>query len=143
MAKKKKKKNEIVTEAEAAKVSKKKAKKARKVREAERIDAPEPDEQPSRKSLDEGMEAIGKLVDHPLVADLVAAGAVAAVASLAEGQMTRARGTAGGSKETLKLAGRAAAAAMGKRFMAEMEAAKARRAANEPRDDGSSGDAEE
>ena len=128
---KKKKKNQIIDQAEAAKVAKKQAKKAKKAREAERIDAPEADAPRDRKPIDEGMEAIGKLVDHPLVADLVAAGAVAAVASLAEGQMTRARGSSGGSKETLKLAGKAAAAAMGKRFMAEMEAAKARRGANE------------
>ena len=131
MAKKDKTKNEILSEAEAAKKARKKAKKAeKKARKLERIeDNPASEEAPPRKTLDESMEAIGKLVDHPLVADLVAAGAVAAVASLAEGRMTQARGTAGGSKQTLKLAGKAAAAAMGKRFMAEMDAAKARRAA--------------
>ncbi|WP_265563833.1 hypothetical protein [Sphingomicrobium arenosum] len=150
MAKKDKKKNEILDEAEAqkraAKKAKKKAKKAEKaekVRVAERVDGEDDGEdKPNKKGkVDEGLEAIGKLVDHPLVADIVAAGAVAAVASLAERQVTRARGSAGGSKDTLKFAGKAAAAAMGKRFMAEMDAAKAKAAAK--RKDEGSGSEEE
>ncbi|MCJ7421854.1 hypothetical protein [Sphingomicrobium astaxanthinifaciens] len=151
MAKKKDKKDAIVEEAEAqARAAKdgkkkkkaKKAKKAKKVakpkpdpevRVAERIDAEfeeaaPADEEKKASKVDEGLEAIGKLIDHPLVADIVAAGAVAAVASLAERQVTKAKGSSSGSKETLKFAGKAAAAAMGKRFMAEMEAAKAKAA---------------
>ncbi|MCJ8190426.1 hypothetical protein [Sphingomicrobium aestuariivivum] len=137
MAKKDKKKNEILDEAEAqkraAKKSKKKEKKekkekkATKVRVAERVE--HEDDGAKKGKVDESMEAIGKLIDHPLVADVVAAGAVAAVASLAERQVTKAKGSSSGSKETLKFAGKAAAAAMGKRFMAEMEAARAKAAA--------------
>ncbi len=135
MAKKKdKKKNEILDEAEAQKRAAKKAKKKDKkpkkaVRVAELVEEEEVSSEEKKSSkVDESMEAIGKLIDHPLVADVVAAGAVAAVASLAERQVTKAKGSPSGSKETLKFAGKAAAAAMGKRFMAEMEAAKAKAA---------------
>lgn len=136
MAKKEKKKNEILDEAEAqkraakkAKKKEKKEKKAGKVRVAERVDDDGEASGDKKGKVDESLEAIGKLIDHPLVADVVAAGAVAAVASLAERQVTKAKGSSSGSKETLKFAGKAAAAAMGKRFMAEMEAAKAKAAA--------------
>ena len=139
MAKKKdKKKNEILDEAEAQKRAAMKAKKKDKkdkkpkkaVRVAELVEEEEELSSEEKKSskVDESMEAIGKLIDHPLVAAVVAAGAVAAVASLAERQVTKAKGSSSGSKETLKFAGKAAAAAMGKRFMAEMEAARAKAA---------------
>ncbi|MBW0144617.1 hypothetical protein [Sphingomicrobium clamense] len=127
---KKKKKNEILEEAEAAeelkrkkkKKKKKKEKKAKKVRVAELVedDAPE-DEQSKRK---EALDKVGELLDHPLVADVVAAGAVAAVAALAENKATQARGTKTGSRTMLKMAGAAAAAAIGKRLKAEYDAMK-------------------
>ncbi|MBB3764161.1 hypothetical protein [Sphingomicrobium lutaoense] len=114
-----------------AKKEKKKAKKEKKVRVAVAIE--EETEGTSEKKgkkgkiKEEGLDALGKLADHPLVADLVAAGAVAAVGALAEKKVTSARGKSTGSKEALKLAGAAAAAAIGKRLMAEFEEAKARR----------------
>ena len=134
MAKKKKKDGEAMAKAKAAKEVKpkksKKAKKdkpvekARKVRVAEPMDAPKADK---GKKKEERLESIANLVDHPLVADLVAAGAVAAVGALAEKKVTSARGTSTGSKAALKLAGAAAAAAIGKRLMAEFEESKKRR----------------
>lgn len=62
-------------------------------------------------------EGLAKLADHPLVADLLAAGALAAVAVIAEHQV--------GSKKTasskmVKTAGKAAAAAMGKKLMGDL-----------------------
>ena len=128
MGKKKDKKNEILDEAEAAKKlekkRKKKAKKAKKVRVAERIEEDD-DEQEASSSK---REKIGELLDHPLVADVVAAGAVAAVAALAENRATSARGVKSGSRDMLKVAGAAAAAAIGKRIKAEIDAAKAEQA---------------
>lgn len=118
------------------KKKKKKAKKDRPVRVAERIDAETGEKSKRAKLKEEGLEALGKLADHPLVADVVAAGAVAAVAALAEKKVTSARGaTKGNSRMMLKIAGAAAAAAMGKRIMAEVEAAKAEREAEESDED--------
>ena len=125
---KKKKKNEILEEAEAAKKARKKAKKkakakaAKKVRVAERIEEETPEEERSRRK--ETLDKLGDIMDHPLVADVVAAGAVAAVAALAENKATQARGTSTGSRTMLKLAGAAAAAAIGKRLKAEYDAVK-------------------
>lgn len=122
-----------------------KAKKTeRPTRTAERTDEQVHAEREGSK-VDEGMAAIGRLVDHPLVADVVAAGAVAAVSAMAEKKFTstRAASAAGGSRETLKLAGMAAAAAMGKRFMAEVEEMKARRAAEQAERDAADLDGEE
>ncbi len=70
-----------------------------------------------------GYEALAKLADHPLVAELVAVAATAAVAALAE------RGLGGKSTATrqgnaVKAAGKAAAAAIGKRIVSEYQAVK-------------------
>lgn len=140
---KKKKKNEILEEAEAAEAVKskkkkkknkdKKAKKAKKVRVAELVeDEASQDEKSKRK---EALDKVGELMDHPLVADVVAAGAVAAVAALAENKATQARGTKTGSRTMLKMAGTAAAAAIGKRLKAEYEAIKAESEAEDAKDE--------
>ena len=67
-------------------------------------------------------DQLAKLADHPLVADLIAVGATAAVAALAQ------RGLKGkeskGEGGSAKLAGKAAAAAIGKRLMSEINDAK-------------------
>lgn len=65
------------------------------------------------------LDGLAKLADHPLVADLLAAGALAAVAAIAEHQV--------GDKKTasakmVKNAGKAAAAAMGKKLMGDFGA---------------------
>ena len=66
----------------------------------------------------DGFDGLSKLVDHPLVADLLAAGAIAAVAAIAEHQM----GKGQSSSKMVKSVGKAAAAAMGKRLMGDIGA---------------------
>ena len=63
----------------------------------------------------EGFDGLAKLVDHPMVADLLAAGAIAAVTAIAEHQMGK--GKSQSSSRMVKSAGKAAAAAMGKKLM--------------------------
>ncbi len=67
-----------------------------------------------------GFEALAKLAEHPMIADLIAVGATAAVAAVAE------RGRASGSQSgnAAKAAGKAAAAAIGRRLMSEYQAVK-------------------
>ena len=66
----------------------------------------------------DGFEGLAKLVDHPLVADLLAAGAIAAVAAIAEHKM----GKGESSSKMVKSVGKAAAAAMGKRLFGDLGA---------------------
>jgi hypothetical protein len=61
-------------------------------------------------------EGLAKLADHPLVADLLAAGALAAVAAIAEHQVGNKNSA---SSKMVKNAGKAAAAAMGKKLMGD------------------------
>jgi hypothetical protein len=66
----------------------------------------------------EGFEGLAKLVDHPLVADLLAAGAIAAVTAIAEHQM----GKGDSSSKMVKSVGKAAATAMGMRLISDLGA---------------------
>ncbi len=68
-----------------------------------------------------GLDALAKLVDHPLVADLLAAGAIAAVAAIADHQVGKKKTT---SSKLVKTAGQAAATAIGKKLMDEFGAIK-------------------
>ena len=125
MAKKKKKDKKEDGAKPPKSEKKKKAKKAgKKVRVAELVDEEQSAEEEKSKRK-ETVEKLGDIMDHPLVADVVAAGAVAAVAALAENKATQARGSKTGSRTMLKLAGAAAAAAIGKRLKAEYDAVKA------------------
>lgn len=63
----------------------------------------------------EGLEGLAKLVDHPLVADLLAAGAIAAVAAIAEHKMGKES-----SSKMVKSVGKAAALAMGRKLMGDV-----------------------
>lgn len=65
----------------------------------------------------DGVEALWKLVDHPLVGELLAIGATAAVAAIADGSIQK--GKKHGSAKAAKAAGKAAAAAIGARLIAE------------------------
>jgi hypothetical protein len=68
---------------------------------------------------------IADLIDHPLVADLLAVGAMAAVAAIADHNVkTRTGEEEKGSSKAVKAAGKAAAAAVGKRLMTEVDAIK-------------------
>ena len=71
-----------------------------------------------------GYDALVKLADHPLVADLLAVGAMAAVAAIAgdKGDKLGAKGRT--TSKAVKAAGTAAAAAIGKRLIDEFEGIK-------------------
>ena len=74
----------------------------------------------SKSKAREGFDGLAKLVDHPLVADLLAAGALAAVAAIAEHQMNKGKGES--SSKMVRTAGKAAAAAMGKKLFGDIGA---------------------
>lgn len=68
---------------------------------------------------------IAELIDHPLVADLLTVGALAAVGAIADHNVkTRTGETESGSSKAIKAAGKAAAAAVGKRLLTEVDAIK-------------------
>lgn len=66
------------------------------------------------------IDALAKLADHPLVTDLLAVGAMAAVAAIAEHGVAQKNGRVEGSRKAVKAAGKAAAAAIGARLMKEV-----------------------
>lgn len=74
-----------------------------------------------------GIEALAsKVLDHPLVSDLLAIGAMAAVAAIAEsGKADPAKAK---SKDAVKAAGKAAAAAIGSRLLKEVTGGGAKKA---------------
>lgn len=72
------------------------------------------------KAKSDGFDGLAKLVDHPLIADLLAAGAMAAVAAIAEHQLGKSQNR--GSSKLVKSAGKAAAAAMGRKLMGDIGA---------------------
>ena len=66
-------------------------------------------------------DALLKLLESPLVADLLAVGATAALAALAEHRYSSRTGAGSGAKRALKGAVTAAAAAMGRRIATEFD----------------------
>lgn len=113
--------------AKAAKTAKPKTAKAAAARKAPTKSAAK---RPTRKgaprlassSTSSGFD-IAKLIDHPLVADLLAVGAMAAVAAIADHHVKSRTGEAeAGSSKAVKAAGKAAAAAVGKRLLTEVDA---------------------
>lgn len=68
----------------------------------------------------DGIDGLSRFVDHPLVADLLAAGAMAAVAAIAEHQMAKDKNV--GSSKMVKSVGKAAATAMGRKLMSDIGA---------------------
>ena len=73
-----------------------------------------------RSKTRDGLDGLARLADHPLVADLLAAGAIAAVAAIAEHQVGKSgRQT---SSKMVKSVGKAAAAAMGKKLLGDIGA---------------------
>ncbi|MDQ3470898.1 MAG: hypothetical protein M3428_00705 [Pseudomonadota bacterium] len=66
-------------------------------------------------------DALLKLLQSPLVADLLAVGATAAVAALTEHRYSSRSGAGSGAKRALKGAVTAAAAAMGRRIATEFD----------------------
>ena len=68
-----------------------------------------------------GFDAVSRLAEHPIVADLIAIGATAAVTAIAAGMSSKSGKT---SSKAVKDAGKAAAAAIGARLMSEFQAVK-------------------
>lgn len=78
--------------------------------------------QPQRFARKSATLNIADLLDHPLVTDLLAVGAIAAVAAIAEHRVdSRGGRVEKGSGKAVKAAGKAAAAAIGKRLMTEVD----------------------
>lgn len=75
----------------------------------------------ARASKDTAFDALLKLLESPLVADLLAVGATAALAAVAESRHSRKTGADGKSSKAVKAAGKAAAAAIGRRLSTEFE----------------------
>lgn len=105
--------SKLKSAAKASTVSKKKRPAAKPRRPAAK--------RPASKSSSSGFD-IAKLIDHPLVADLLTVGAMAAVAAIADHNVkTRTGEAAPGSSKAVRAAGKAAAAAVGKRLMTEVD----------------------
>ena len=75
----------------------------------------------SSSSQSDPVDALIKLLQSPLVIDLLAVGATAALATITEHRSSRAQGAMGNSKKALKAAGKAAAAAVGRRLQTEFD----------------------
>jgi hypothetical protein len=77
---------------------------------------------PDRRSSDlTAADALFKLIESPLVADLLAVGATAALAAIAESRFSRRDDVGRKSSKALKAAAKAAAAAMGRRLSTEVD----------------------
>ena len=120
-----------MAEPKKAKAAKPKAKKAKaapaKKPAARKRSAAKPRKAASRRpaSIKTTTFNIAELIDHPLVADLLAVGAMAAVGAIADHNVkTRTGESESGSGRAIKAAGKAAAAAVGKRLMTEVDAIK-------------------
>lgn len=82
----------------------------------------------------DAVDAVIKLLQSPLVIDLLAVGATAALAAITEQRSGRAQDAVGSSKKVLKAAGKAAAAAVGRRIATEFDEIKsASKRANDDR----------
>ena len=68
-----------------------------------------------------GFDALSRFAENPIVADLIAIGATAAVTAIAAGMSSKSTKTSGNA---VKDAGKAAAAAIGARLMTEFQAVK-------------------
>ena len=78
----------------------------------------------SQESFDP-VDALVKLLQSPLVIDLLAVGATAALAAITETRSSRAQAARGDTSRTMKAAGKAAASAIGRRLASEFEEIKA------------------
>jgi hypothetical protein len=79
-------------------------------------------------------DALFKLLESPLVAELLAVGATAALAAITESRYSRKTGTDAKSSKVIKSAGKAAAAAIGRRLTTEFS--EIRKASNKATDGG-------
>jgi hypothetical protein len=75
----------------------------------------------SKSNKNNAYDALARLAEHPIVSDLIAIGATAAVTAIASGLSSKSGKT---SSRAVKDAGKAAAAAIGQRLMTEFKAVK-------------------
>jgi hypothetical protein len=75
----------------------------------------------SSSTQSDAVDALIKLLQSPLVIDLLAVGATAALAAITESRSGRSQGAVGNNKKTFKAAGKAAAAAVGRRLSTEID----------------------
>lgn len=99
-----------------ATTAKPKAKKAAKAVKAVAKADPKSKKKGGKKASN-AVDALWKIADHPLVGELIAIGATAAVAAIAQQGLGKSK--KGGSTKTVKEAGKAAAAAIGARLISE------------------------
>ena len=85
----------------------------------------------SKPASDTAVDALLKLLESPLVADLLAVGATAALAAITESRHSRRTGADAKSSKTVKAAAKAAAAAIGRRLSNEFDEIK--KAAKKPK----------
>ncbi len=111
-----------MAKAKAAGAPKKKAKKAAKAvaLTAKPAGAKKGGEQTRPKSKGNAADALWRLAEHPLIGDLLAAGAMAAGAAIAEKGLSG-KTKKGISSRVVKDAGKAAAAAIGLRLLTEVD----------------------
>jgi hypothetical protein len=74
-----------------------------------------------RATKDTAVDALLKLLESPLVADLLAVGATAALAAITESRHSRKTGADASSSKTVKTAAKAAAQAIGRRLSSEFD----------------------
>ena len=113
------------TPAKAKSAPSKKSKAAPAKKAVTKKPPPQPKRKAPRRASRPGSSGfdVTKLIDHPLVADLLAVGAMAAVAAIADHNVKTRTGEAeSGSSKAVKAAGKAAAAAIGKRLLTEVDA---------------------
>jgi hypothetical protein len=78
------------------------------------------------------MDMLMKLLESPLVADLLAVGATAALGAITASRFSRRDGEGRKSRSAVKAAGAAAAAAIGRRLKEELEAVRAAAESSKP-----------
>lgn len=88
--------------------------------------APKTKKKGGRTRAKDAADALWKLAEHPMVAELLAVGATAAVAAIADAS---GKGKKKASSKAVKAAGKAAAAAIGARLISEFAEAPLKRAA--------------
>ncbi|QIK96395.1 hypothetical protein G7076_08020 [Sphingomonas sp. HDW15A] len=99
----------------------KKAKPAKQAKSGSASKAGKKEKKSKASSSTGAADVIFKLAEHPIVAELIAVGATAAVAAIAKGTTDR---SGRGNTRAVKDAGKAAAAAIGARLVEEFKAVK-------------------
>ena len=94
-----------------------------KPKKAAKKAGPDSKKKSGNKSKGNAGDALRKIADHPLVSELIAIGATAAVAAIA--QQGLGQGKKNSNSKTVKEAGKAAAAAIGARLISEFAEDKA------------------